>query len=208
MVAAGHSIAIDEELARAVEAGLSHAVHFFGNMGTLRRVNIRRVAGLVESILLEDRITVELITDGHHIAPSLMRLALKVKGPDRVAIITDGSHFTGFPTGRYQSQGLDIVVEPEITYLADRSAYAGSVATMDRCLRVAVASMDLTLADALRMASLTPARILGIAGRKGSLEPGKDADIAILDGDLQVRRTIVRGNVQDMAPVPLNSHPA
>ena len=196
LVSAGHSIAIDEELSRAADAGLSHATHMFCNMGTLRRVNIRRVAGLVESVLLDDRLTIELITDGYHIAPSLMKLGLKVKGRERTAIITDGSRLTGMPPGVYTSaSGRQTIVEERITYVADRSAYAGSVATMDQCLRVAIKSMDLSLADGLRMASLTPATIIGVADHKGSLEPGKDADIVILDGDLHVAQTIVGGKV-------------
>jgi len=197
LVSVGHSVAIDEELSRAVDAGLSHATHMFCNMGTLRRANLRRVAGLVESILLDDRVTTEIITDGYHIAPSLMKLALKVKGPENLAIITDGSSLSGLPPGSYTRSGRDIILEEEISYVADRSAYAGSVATMDHCLRVAIESMDLALPDAFRMASLTPATILGVADRKGSLETGKDADVAILDDDLRVVHTVARGRVFD-----------
>ena len=197
LVSVGHSIAIDEELSRAVDVGLSHATHMFCNMGTLRRANLRRVAGLVESVLLDDRVTTEIITDGHHIAPSLMKLALKVKGPEKLAIITDGSSLTGLPPGSYTRSGREIILEEEISYVADRSAYAGSVATMDHCLRCAIESMDLSLPDALRMASLTPATILGVADRKGSLETGKDADVVILDDDLRVVHTVAGGRVFD-----------
>jgi len=198
LISAGHSVAIDVELSRAVDAGLSHATHMFCNMGTLRRVNLRRVAGLVESILLDDRVTTEIITDGYHIAPSLMKLALKLKGPERLAIITDGSALTSLPPGSYSIHGMDIILEENIAYLADHSAYAGSVATMDHCLRCAFESMDISLQDALRMASLTPATILGVADRKGSLETGKDADIVILDNKLHVVFTIVAGRIFDV----------
>jgi N-acetylglucosamine-6-phosphate deacetylase len=195
VIAAGHSIAIDTEVTAAVEAGLSHATHLFGNMGLLRRVNLRRVAGMVESALLDDRITVELITDGYHISPSLMQLALKIKGTGRIAIITDGSELTGMAPGHYQVFGMDVVLEKEITYVADRSAYAGSVATMDQCVRRAREAMDLSLSETLRMATLTPARILHVDDRKGSLAAGKDADIVVLDTDLGVTQTIARGRV-------------
>lgn len=180
-----------------MDAGLSHATHLFCNMGTLRRANLRRVAGLVESVLLDDRVTAEIITDGHIIAPSLMKLALKVKGPEKLAIITDGSSLTGLPPGSYSVRARDVILEEDIAYVADRSAYAGSVATMDHCLRVAIESMDLALPDAFRMASLTPATILGVADRKGSLESGKDADVVILDDDLRVVHTVVRGCIFD-----------
>ncbi len=195
LVAAGHSQAVDAQLERAVEAGLSHATHLFCNMGTLRRANIRRVAGLVESVLLDDRVSAEIIADGYHIAPSLMRLALKVKGPQRLALVTDGSPLTGLGPGRYRAFGQDVILEEEISYLADRSAYAGSVATMDRCLRCALESMDLSLSDALAMATLTPATILGVAERKGSLEEGRDADVVVLDGQLRVRATVAGGTI-------------
>jgi len=198
LVSVGHSVAIDEELSRAVDAGLSHATHMFCNMGTLRRVNLRRVAGLVESILLDDRVTTEIITDGYHIAPSLMKLALKVKGPEKLAIITDGSSLTGLPLGVYTRLGREIVLEEEISYVADRSAYAGSVASMDQCVRVAVENMDLSLPVAFRMASLTPAAILGVSDRKGSLEVGKDADVVVLDDDLHVTHTVARGRAFDV----------
>jgi N-acetylglucosamine-6-phosphate deacetylase len=193
LVSAGHSIAIDDELSRAVDAGLSHATHMFCNMGTLRRVNIRRVAGLVESVLADRRITTEIITDGYHIAPSLMKLAFNVKGRDNLAIVTDGSALTGLPPGPYSAYGRDVILEQDITYVSDRSAYAGSAAPMDHCLRCAMESFDLPLNDALQMASLTPATILGVADRKGSLERGKDADIVVLNNKLQVTQTIVGG---------------
>ena len=202
LISAGHSVAIDEELGRAVDAGLSHATHMFCNMGTLRRANLRRVAGLVESVLLDDRVTTEIITDGYVIAPSLMKLALKVKGPGKLAIITDGSALTGLPPGSYTRLGREIILEEEISYVADRSAYAGSVATMDQCVHVAVGSMDLALPDAFRMASLTPATILGVSDRKGSLEAGKDADVVILDDDLRVMHTVARGRVFEATSEP------
>ena len=195
VVSAGHSVAIDEEFTRAVDAGLSHAAHMFCNMGTLRRANLRRVAGLVESILLDDRVTTEMITDGYVIAPSLMKLGLKVKGVDKLAIITDGSSLTGLPPGSYHILGSDVTLEENIAYVADRSSYAGTAVTMDHCVRVAIESMDLSLEDAFRMASLTPAMIVGVSDRKGSLEAGKDADVVILDQDLRVIQTVARGRV-------------
>lgn len=197
LVSAGHSAAIDHEFARAVDAGLSHSTHMFCNMGTLRRANLRRVAGLVESVLLNDRVTTEIIADGYVIAPSLMKLALKLKGTKGVAIITDGTGLTGLPPGPYSFMGGDIVLEEQIAYVADRSAFAGTASTMDHCVRVARESMDLSLEETFRMASLTPAQILGITDWKGSLEAGKDADVVILDDDLRVIQTVARGVVYE-----------
>ena len=195
LISAGHSIAMDMEMERAVEAGVSHVTHMFGNMGTLRRLNLRRVAGLVEYTLLDDRLTTEIIGDGFHISPSLTKLILKQKGPEHLAVITDGSPLTGRPPGAYRVWGIDVIVEEKIAFVADRSAYAGTVATLDQCLARVIDNAAITFKDALRMVTLTPATILSVAHRKGSLEAGKDADIVILDSKLNVTQTIVAGKV-------------
>jgi N-acetylglucosamine-6-phosphate deacetylase len=195
LISAGHSLAIETDLKRAIEAGLSHVTHLFGNMGSLRRENITRVAGMVEYALVDDWLTVGIIADGYHISPSLMKLAYKAKGPDHIAIVTDASPLVGLPPGMYKLWGAEVLVEEEISYLADRSAFAGSMATMDRCLRNSVRLMEAPLEDAWHMVSATPAAILGVAHRKGTLEPGKDADIVILDAELQVIYTVTRGQL-------------
>ncbi len=195
LISAGHTDAIDEELERAVDAGLSHVTHMFGNMGTLRRVNLRRVAGVVESTLLDERLTTEVIGDGYHISPSLMKLILKIKGPERLAVVTDASPLMSLPPGAYQVWGIDVILEESIAFVADRSSYAGSVVPMDRCLRQVIAHTGVSLRDALRMLTLTPATILGVADRKGSLEAGKDADIVILDQQLNIVQTVVAGRI-------------
>ena len=195
VVSVGHSNAIDIEMERAVDAGLSHATHLYGNMSTLRRLNLRRVAGVVESVLLDDRLTAEIIGDGYHIAPSLMKLALKAKGAEHLAVVTDASPLMGQPPGSYRVWDIDVILEEEIAFVADRTAYAGSVATMDRCLRRVIEYTGVSLADALQMVALTPATILGVANRKGTLAAGKDADMVILDRDLHVAQTVVAGKI-------------
>jgi N-acetylglucosamine-6-phosphate deacetylase len=169
--------------------------HLFGNMGTLRRENLTRVAGMTEAALLDDRLTVEIIGDGYHISPSLMKLAYKIKGPSRLAIVTDASPLAGLPPGSYTLWGVEVLVEDEIVYLADRSAFAGTVTTMDRCLRNTVRLMDVPGADALRMVTTTPASILGVVDRKGILAPGRDGDVVVLSPDLQVLHTITAGRL-------------
>ncbi len=193
LISAGHSIAIDNEMEQAVAAGVSHVTHMFGNMGTLRRLNLRRVAGLVEYTLLDDRLTTEIIGDGFHISPSLTKLIFKQKGAEHLAVITDGSPLTGRPPGTYRVWGIDVVVEEKIAFVADRSAYAGTVATLDQCLARVIENAGTTFQNALRMVTLTPATILNVAKRKGSLEAGKDADITILDSKLTVTQTVVGG---------------
>lgn len=195
MVSAGHTLAVESDVERAVEVGLGHVTHLYGNMGSFRRVNLTRVAGMTEVALSDDRLTAEIIGDGYHISPGLMKLAYKAKGADRLAVVTDASPLVGLPPGRYNLWGIDVVLEEETSYLPDRSAFAGSITTMDRCLRNAVHLMEAPLEEALRMVSATPASILGVAHRKGSLAPGKDADVVILDSDLQVTHTIVIGQL-------------
>jgi N-acetylglucosamine-6-phosphate deacetylase len=195
LISAGHSIAVESEIERAVDAGMSHVTHMFGNMSSLRRQNLRRVAGLVEYTLLDDRLTTEIIGDGFHISPCLTKLILKQKGPEHLAVVTDASPLTGLPPGKYHTWGIDIVKEEKIAFVADHSAYAGTVATLDQCLARVIENADTTFRDALRMVTLTPATILNVAHRKGSLEAGKDADVVILDSKLNVTQTIVAGKV-------------
>ena len=195
LVSAGHTAALEPEMERAIEAGLSHVTHLYGNMGSFRRFNLTRVAGVTEAALLDDRLTTEIIGDGYHISPGLMKLAYKAKGPHRLAIVSDASPLVGMPPGRYKLWGMEIVLEEQISYLPDRSAFAGSITTMDRCLRNAVRRMDVPLKDALQMGSATPASILGVADRKGSLAPGKDADVVVLNPDLQVTHTLAAGQL-------------
>ncbi len=195
LVSAGHTLAIDRDIERAIEAGLSHVTHLYGNMASLRRENLTRVAGLVETALLDDRLTAEIIGDGYHIAPSLWKLAYKAKSADRLAIVTDASPLMGLPPGAYHRWGMDVMLEERCSYLADRTAFAGSVVPMDRCLSNTVHVAQVPLGDALRMVTATPARILGVDRRKGSLAPGQDGDVVILDSDLQVTHTIVGGRL-------------
>lgn len=203
VAAAGHTNGIYREMQPAINAGISHAVHFFCNMGGFRRENLKRVAGAMETLLYDDRITTELIADGWHIGDIVMKLTLKVKGVEKVGFVTDAMTAAGCPPGRYHIGNVEAIVEDGIARLPDNSAYASSVTTMDVCLRNGIERVDLPVIDSVRMASLTPATVIGVDDRKGSLEPGKDADIMIFDKDIRVKSTIVRGNlVYDGTNVP------
>lgn len=195
LVSAGHTMAIDRELDAAITAGLRHVTHLFGNMGGLRREKLTRVAGTIETALYDDRLTAEIIGDGFHISPTLMKLAYKAKGSDSLAIVTDASPLMGLPPGRYQIWGIDVVLEEETSYLPDRSSFAGSVVPMHRCVSKVVQHMGISLFEAFRMASATPATILKISDRKGTIEPGKDADLVILDSHLDVTHTVIGGHI-------------
>ncbi len=195
IAAAGHTDGIYREIKEAVDAGITHGTHFFCNMSHFRRDNLKRVAGVVETLLYDDRVSGELIGDGWHVGPLLMKLLVKVKGVEKVCFVTDAMPAVGLPDGLHKIGDVEAVVENGIARLPDHSAYAGSVTTMDVCIRNGIDQMDLSMADALRMATLTPAEIIGVQDRKGSLEKGKDADIVIFDKEFQVQKTIACGEL-------------
>ena len=140
--------------------------------------------GTVESVYLTDGMTIELIADGIHLPSTILKLAYKLKGVEHTCLVTDALSYAAA-----EGKAIDdprIIIEDGVCKLADRSALAGSIATMDQLVRTMVKA-DIPLADAIRMASETPARIMGVYDRKGSLQKDKDADILILDRDLNVK---------------------
>jgi len=193
VVSAGHTNGIYPEMESAINAGVNHSTHFFCNMSHFRRDNLKRVAGVVETLLYDDRVTAAIIADGWHVGPKLMKLLIKVKGVDRVCFVTDAMSAVGLPDGIHKIGEVEAVVENGIARLKDNTAYAGSVATMDVCVRNGIGQVGLSLVEAIRMSSLTPAKIIGADYRKGSLENGKDADITLFDRDIKVIKTICRG---------------
>ena len=137
--------------------------------------------------------TVEVVADGIHVPPTILRFVYKVKGVERTCLITDA-----LACAASDSQvAFDprVIIEDGVCKLADRSALAGSVATMDRLIRTVVQNAEIPLEDAIRMASETPARIMGVYDRKGSLQRGKDADLMVLDKDLNVRAVWAMGKL-------------
>ena len=151
----------------------------------------------MEAGLLEDAFTVQVIADGKHLPPELLRLIVKCKGADRISLITDALFAAGsdLPDGSVlrQANGMETVLEDGVMKLPDRQAFAGSVATMDRLVRNIVHLAGVPLWDAVAMATATPARVIGLADRKGSLAPGFDADIVLMDKQLNVKAVMARG---------------
>ncbi len=196
----GHSNAIYEDVQRAFENGFTHVTHLYSGMSMVRRINAYRYAGVVESAFLIDDMTVEIIADGKHLPQSLLKLIYKIKGPDRICLVTDSMRAAGMPDGEYilgsLKSGQKVIVEEGVAKLPDRSAFAGSVATADRLVKTMVEIAGVPLIDAVRMMTSTPARIIGAAGRKGVLAPGKDADIIIFDERINIKTVITRGTVR------------
>ena len=195
VVSAGHTNGIYFEMKNAIDAGVNHSTHFFCNMSHFRRDKLKRVAGVVETLLYDDRVTGALIGDGWHVGPQLMKLLIKVKGTDRVCFVTDAMSAVGLPDGIHKLGDVEAVVENGIARLKDNTAYAGSVTTMDVCVRNGINQVGLSLVDAIKMSSLSPAKIIGVDNRKGSLEKGKDADITIFNRNIKVVKTIGRGKI-------------
>ena len=195
----GHSNAIYEEVVEAVESGYSLVTHLFSGMSMVRRINAYRYAGVVESALLLDDLTVELIADGVHLPKSLLQLTYKVKGPDKICLVTDSMRGAGMPEGDSilgsLTDGQSVIIEDGVAKLPDRSAFAGSVCTADRLIRTMVYTADVPLVDAVRMATLTPAKVLQLDQQKGKLAPGMDADIAVFDSEIEMYLVMVGGQV-------------
>lgn len=197
--AVAHTDAIYEEVLEAYENGYTLLTHFYSAMSGVTRRNAFRYAGVIESGYLIDGMDVEVIADGVHLPPPLLKLVYKIKGPDRIALITDAMRAAGMPEGESVlgsiHNGIKVIVEDGVAKLPDRSAFAGSVATADRLVRTMVKMADVPLQEAVRMISATPARIMGVGDRKGSLLERKDADVVIFDDDINVSHTIVKGKV-------------
>jgi len=194
-----HSDAIYEEVLPAFDAGFTHVTHLYSGMSTITRRNAFRYAGVLEAAYLIDDMTVEIIADGVHLPKSLLQFVYKFKGPDKTALCTDSMRGAGMPDGESilgsLEKGQKVIIEDGVAKLPDRTAFAGSVATTDRLVRTMVNIAEVPLLDAVKMMTLTPAKILKIENKKGSISKGKDADLVIFDKNIKVLTTIIEGNV-------------
>ena len=194
VAAAGHSSARDEEVLAAMREGLQHTVHVWSGQSSTVREGPWRKPGLLEATLVFDGLSAEMIADNKHLPPTLMKLAYRCKGADRLCIVSDATAGAGLPEGsRLRLGGNEYEVREGVGMLPDRTAFAGSVTLLNRMVPVLTEVVGVPLAEAVRMATLTPARIIGVEGRKGSLEPGKDADLAIFEKDFAAWRVMIGG---------------
>ena len=189
----GHTQAEYEDILTAHEAGYSHATHFYNAMPGFHKRREYKYEGTVESIYLIDDMTVEVVADGIHVPPTILRLVYKIKGVERTCLITDALACAA--SDSQTAFDPRVIIEDGVCKLADRSALAGSIATMDRLIRTMVQRAEVPLADTIRMISETPARIMGVDDRKGTLQRGKDADLMVLDKDLNVRAVWAMGKL-------------
>ena len=189
----GHTAAEYPEVKAAYDAGDTHATHFYNGMPGFHNVREFKHAGTVESIYLLDGMSVEVIADGIHVPLPILRLVHRMKGVERTALVTDALAVTDSDSDK--AFDPRVIIEDGVCKLSDRSALAGSIATMDRLIRTMVMQAGIPMNDAVRMASETPARIMGIYDRKGSLQRGKDADILILDDNCELKAVYAMGNL-------------
>lgn len=199
LAALAHTDAIYEEVVEAFAQGYTLATHLYSAMSGVTRKNAFRYAGVIESAYLLDEMDVEIIADGVHLPAPLLKLVYKIKGPEKTALITDAMRGAGMPEGPSilgsKQNGLAVIIEDGVAKLPDRSSFAGSVATADRLIRSMMQMADVPLVDAVKMATGTPARIMNIGEKKGSLAVGKDADIIIFDAAIQVQLSMVNGKI-------------
>jgi N-acetylglucosamine-6-phosphate deacetylase len=194
VAAAGHSCATDQDVLAAMALGLSHIIHIWSGQSSTVRQGPWRKPGLLEASLTFDGLTVEMIADNKHLPPTLMKLAYKCIGPDRLCIISDATSGAGLPQGaRFRMGGMEYEVYDGVGMMLDRSAFAGSTTLLNQMVPVLTNVVGVPLVEAIRMASLTPARVIGVADRKGSLEAGKDADLVIFEDDFSAWRTMIGG---------------
>lgn len=192
--AAAHTDATCDQMEAAASSGCRLITHLYSCTSTIRREKGYRIPGVTEAAYLCDGIDAELIADGCHLPDSLLRLAYKLKGADRLALVTDAMRAAGTDTqGACNIGGVSCIIEDGVAKLPDRSAFAGSIATADRLVRTAV-NAGIPLTDCVKMITQTPARIMGLSC-KGVLRGGFDADIVIFDRDIQVKTVIVQGEL-------------
>jgi N-acetylglucosamine-6-phosphate deacetylase len=198
---AGHSFATFPQVEAAVGWGVRHVDHLFCAMSDRARLRQAQTypmrAGLMEATLYFDELTTEVIADGKHLSPELLRLAYKVKGPDRLALVTDSMRAVDLPDGEYwfgaEGSGERVRKLDGVGVTVGGTALASGVMGMDHGVRTMHRAAGVPLPEAVRMASLTPARILGLDAEIGSLEVGKRADFVVLDAELNVKQVYVGG---------------
>ncbi|MFF1721782.1 N-acetylglucosamine-6-phosphate deacetylase [Streptomyces sviceus] len=189
IAAVGHTDATYEQTVEAIEAGATVATHLFNAMPPLGH----RTPGPITALLEDERITVELIDDGTHLHPAALQLAFHHAGAARVALITDAMDAAGFGDGRYLLGPLEVEVSEGVARLVEGGSIAGSTLTLDRAFKRAVTIDGLPVEDVVAAISANPARLLGMSDRIGSLEPGKDADLVLLDHQFDLKGVMRRG---------------
>ena len=190
IVSVGHSNATYKQVQEGIQVGLSHVTHIFNAMRGLHH----REPGVVGAALSSPKLIVEMIADGIHLHPMVLKMLTQIKESEKLVLITDAMRATGFKEGIYDLGGQEVIVTQGQAKLKN-GTLAGSVLTMDQAVKNLVTKVGISLPKAIQMASFNPAKSIGVDDKKGSLEPGKDADIVILNKNLETELTMVAGKV-------------
>lgn len=192
--AVGHSSARDEHVAAAMRVGLRHVTHIWSAMSSVVREGPWRKPGVLEAALVFDGLTVEMIADNRHLPATLMKLAYKCIGPERLCAVSDATNGAGLPAGtRFRMGGLEYVVGDGVGMMLDGTAFAGSTTLLNQMIPILRDVVGIPLVEAIRMVTLNPARVLGLDASIGRIAPGCRADLAIFDDDFRAWRVMIGG---------------
>ncbi len=194
VLSVGHSTASYEQVIQGIDNGIAHVTHMFNAMRPFHH----RTPSVMTAAMLRNELKVELIADGIHVHPAVMQLIFKVKGSGGIVLVTDAIRASGMADGDYTFMDQRIIVKDKKAFLPN-DTLAGSTLTMNRAVQTMVEQVHVPLTDAIRMASLNGAKVLGCARNKGILAVGKDADVVVLDKNYDVRLTVFEGIVKHTA---------
>ena len=191
IASAGHTDAKYDDMKVAIDNGCNLITHLYSSTSTVTRKQGFRSLGVIESAFLRDELYVEIIADGKHLPPDLIKMIIKIKGTDSVALITDSLEIAGTDIKEGVMSGTEFIVEEGVCRLKDRSAFAGSIATADKLIRTLVFDCDFAIPTAVKMLTEVPAKILKI--NKGAIAKNYDADIIVFDEDINIGDVWVAG---------------
>ena len=190
VAAMGHTASDFDTASRALSGDFTHSTHTFNAQSGFNH----RSPGAVGAVLASDTVTAEVIADGVHVHPAAIKILVRCLGPERVVLVTDSMPAASLPDGEYSLVGQQVTVHDGTARLPD-GTLAGSTATMPGCIKIMHQQVGVPLYQALQMASLNPARVLGMEDQFGSLQPGLRADLVVLDGNFNVLLTMVNGEI-------------
>jgi N-acetylglucosamine-6-phosphate deacetylase len=195
----GHSNATYEEVLKAIASGYNHLTHFYSCMSTITRKDGYRIAGIIESGFLCKELSIEIIADGSHVPAPLLQMVYRFIGPDRIALVTDSMRGAGMPEGESilgsLANGQKVIIEDGVAKMPDKKAFGGSVATTDRLVRNMMQLAGASLQDAIKMMTVTPAKIIGKSNELGVVLPGRSADLLLFNQDIDILMTMVDGKI-------------
>jgi N-acetylglucosamine-6-phosphate deacetylase len=193
IASAGHTDAKYQDMKVAIDNGCNLITHLYSCTSTITRDHGFRSLGVIESAYLRDELFVEIIADGKHLPPELINMIIKIKGEDKVILVTDSLEIAGTDIREGVMSGTEFIVEDGVCKLKDRSAFAGSVATADRLIKTLVSECEYSVPVAVKMLTENPAKLTKM--NKGKIECGYDADIVVFDNDINVKAVFVNGEM-------------